>query len=55
MDTKEKEAQELASLRKIKDGFPKVVIVGSMQPTYRNDEGILILNVYDFLSGKAEI
>lgn len=55
MDTKDKEDQELASLRKIDDSFQKVVIVGGMQPTYRNDEGILILNVYDFLLGKAEI
>ncbi len=55
MDTKDKEDQELASLRKINDSFQKVVIVGGMQPTYRNDEGILILNVYDFLLGKAEI
>jgi len=55
MDTKDKEDQELAPLRKIDDSFQKVVIVGGMQPTYRNDEGILILNVYDFLLGKAEI
>ena len=55
MDTKDKEDQELASLRKIDDSFLKVVIVGGMQPTYRNDEGILILNVYDFLLGKTEI
>ncbi len=55
LDTKDKENQELASLRKIDDSFQKVVIVGGMQPTYRNDEGILILNVYDFLLGKAEI
>lgn len=55
MDTKDKEDQELASLRKIDDSFQKVVIVGGMQPTYRNDEGILILNVYDFLLGKTEI
>ena len=55
MDTKDKEDQELASLRKINDSFQKVVIVGGMQPTYRNDEGILILNVYDFLLGKTEI
>ena len=55
LDTKNKENQELASLKKIDDSFQKVVIVGGMQPTYRNDEGILILNVYDFLLGKAEI
>ena len=55
MDTKAKEDQEFESLRKIDDSFQKVVIVGGMQPTYRNDEGILIMNIYDFLLGRAEI
>lgn len=55
MDTEAKEDQEFESLRKIDDSFQKVVIVGGMQPTYRNDGGILIMNIYDFLLGKAEI
>ena len=45
----EKTEQELRSLMSIDDGFQKVVIVGGMQPTYRNDKGILILNLFDFL------
>lgn len=52
MDTETKKDQEFESLRKIDDSFQKVVIVGGMQPTYRNDEGILIMNIYDFLLGK---
>lgn len=52
MDSEAKQDQELESLRKIDDNFQKVVIVGGMQPTYRNNEGILILNIYDFLLGK---
>lgn len=55
IDGEEKREQELASLRKIEDNFLKVVITGGMQPTYRNDEGILIMNVYDFLLGQTEI
>lgn len=55
IDGEEKREQELASLRKIEDSFLKVVITGGMQPTYRNDEGILIMNVYDFLLGQTEI
>ena len=55
MDTEVNENQEFESLRKIDDSFQKVVIVGGMQPTYRNDEGILIMNIYDFLLGKADI
>ena len=51
----EKQQQEFNSLKRINDSFQKVVIVGGMQPTYRNDDGILILNVFDFLSGKVAI
>ena len=47
----EKKEQELLPLLQIKDSFPKVVIAGGMQPTYRDDNGILILNVFDFLLG----
>ncbi len=31
----------------------KVVIVGGMQPTFRNDDGILILNIFDFLLNRG--
>ncbi len=55
MDSDAKENQELASLRKIDDSFQKVVIVGGIQPTYRNEEGFLIMNIYDFLLGKVEL
>lgn len=50
-----KEAQELASLKRIDDSFQKVVIVGGLQPTYRNNDGILILNIFDFLLNKVKI
>lgn len=49
LSSEEKREQELRSLEQIKDNFQKVVIVGGMQPTYRNDDGILILNIFDFL------
>ena len=49
----EKQQQEFNSLRRINDSFQKIVIVGGTQPTYRNDDGILILNVFDFLLGKV--
>ena len=55
LPTIEKQQQEFNSLKRINDSFQKVVIVGGMQPTYRNDDGILILNVFDFLSGKVAI
>lgn len=55
MPTLEKQEQELNSLKRIKDNFQKIIIVGGMQPTYRNDDGILILNLYDFLLNKVTI
>lgn len=51
--SEEKTEQELRSLKQIKDSFLKVVIVGGMQPTFRNDDGILILNIYDFLLNRS--
>ena len=55
MPTLEKQEQELNSLKRIKDNFQKIIIVGGMQPTYRNNDGILILNLYDFLLNKITI
>lgn len=55
MPTPEKQEQELRSLKLIGDNFQKVVIAGGMQPTYRNNDGILILNIYDFLLNKVKI
>ena len=37
-------------MRRINDDFQKIIIVGAaMKPKYQNEDGILILNVYDFL------
>ena len=55
MPTPEKQEQELKSLKLINDSFQKVVIAGGMQPSYRNNDGILILNIYDFLLNKVTI
>ena len=53
LPSEEKIEQELRSLKQIKDSFQKVVIVGGMQPTFRNDDGILILNIFDFLLNRS--
>lgn len=55
MPTQEKMDQELRSLQHIGDSFQKVVIVGGLQPTYRNDDGVLIVNLSDFLLSKVSI
>ncbi len=55
LPSEEKREQELRSLKMIDDSFQKVVIVAGLQPTYRNDDGILILNLLDFLNGRIVI
>ena len=54
MDTDEKRNQEFASLRKLNDGFRKLVIVYGLQPTYMNDDGLFIVNLVDFLVNPAK-
>jgi len=49
LPTEEKRQQEFNSLLRIDDSFKKIVIVGGMEPTYQNEKGILILNIFDFL------
>ena len=53
LPSEKKTEQELRSLKQIKDSFQKVVIVGGMQPSFRNDDGILILNIFDFLLNRS--
>ena len=45
----EKVEQEQNSLLRIDDNFQKMIIVGGMTPTHINDNGIIIMNIYDFL------
>lgn len=49
LKTEEKRDQELTSLRKLRDGFRRIVIVNGLQPTYMNEEGVYIINLMDFL------
>lgn len=46
----EKREQELRSLRKINDSFRKAVITWNSTPRYQNDDGILFVSLYDFLT-----
>lgn len=41
--------QEEASLRHIDDSFKKIIILGEPTPVIRNDSGITIISIYDFL------
>ncbi len=49
METDEKRDQEMASLRKLRDGFRRIVIVNGLQPTYMTEDGVYIVNLMDFL------
>lgn len=49
MPTREKMEQEQKSLLHIKDGFQKIIITGGLTPTYQNNDGIMIINILDFL------
>ncbi len=46
---KEKMEQEQASLVSIPDSFKKIIVVESGMPLWRNEQGITIMNIYDFL------
>ena len=46
---KEKMEQEQASLIRIPDSFKKIIVVGGNSPIWRNEEGITIMGIYDFL------
>ena len=53
MPDREKELQEQNSLVKIKDAFAKIIIAKD-SPTHYNEDGILILNLFDFMLGKND-
>jgi predicted AAA+ superfamily ATPase len=46
---REKMAQESASLRLIPDSFKKVIVVKDAITPWHNEDGILIIGLYDFL------
>ena len=51
----QKRKQEMASFRNIADGFRKILIEGDRYITHYNEEGILVMSLYDFLlKGFAE-
>ncbi len=45
----EKLEQEIRPFTKIDDSFKKIVITADMSPTYYNDDGVLFMNIFDFL------
>ena len=46
---KEKQLQETRPFTKIEDSFKKIIVTHDMIPKFYNEEGILTVNIYDFL------
>lgn len=55
LPSKEKVDQEQASLLQVSDGFRKIIIAGDHYSTVYNENGILVIGLYDFLLEKANI
>ena len=52
---KVKMEQEQASLVSVPDSFKKIIVVGSGMPLWRNEQGVTIMNIYDFLLDKDSL
>lgn len=49
LSDKKKADQEQASLVKIPDSFKKIIVVNGNGPVWRNEEGITIMGIFDFM------
>ncbi len=49
LESKEKAAQEIRPFLKIRDSFKKIVVTSNTPKPFYSEEGILFMNVYDFL------
>ena len=49
LEDKEKYQQEIRPFLKVKDSFKKIVITSNTPKPFYDDNGILFMNVYDFL------
>lgn len=49
LGTEEKMAQEIRPFLKINDSFKKIIITSDTPKPFYTEEGILLMNVYDFL------
>ena len=49
----EKMRQEKRSLQQISDSFKKIVIVGDRMKLRRDEQGIVLMGIYEFLSDKT--
>ena len=52
---KKKMEQEQAAMVNVPDSFKKIIVVESGTPIWRNEQGVTIMNVYDFLLDKNSL
>lgn len=55
LETPEKLEQEIRPFRKINDSFKKMVITSNTPKPFYTEEGILMMNVYDFLRNRESL
>lgn len=55
MPTEEKRKQEKASLISVKDSFKKIILVKDVVKVSRDEDGIMMMNIYDFLLNKDSL
>ena len=55
LGTEEKMEQEIRPFLKINDSFKKIVITSNTPKPFYTDDGILMMNVYDFLLKKDSL
>ena len=55
MPTEEKRIQEKASLIGVKDSFKKIILVKDIVKISRDEDGIMTMNIYDFLLNKDSL
>ena len=54
LPTTDKVNQEQASLLHTEDGFRKIIVAGDRYLSGYNEDGILMISLYDFLLGKVD-
>ena len=47
--------QEKASLISVKDSFKKIILVKDVVKVSRDEDGIMMMNIYDFLLNKDSL
>lgn len=55
MPMEEKRKQEKASLISVKDSFKKIILVKDVVKVSRDEDGIMMMNIYDFLLNKDSL